>query len=98
MASNGMIRAVLGLLQISSQSQAQGGALGNKRKTTWILNQGKRALKYERERSLCWKSNLLQRNKNDGMKKDQERKEGGREGGKGRKEGKTKMVNQSVSH
>ena len=30
MASNGMIRAVLGLLQISSQSQAQGGALGNK--------------------------------------------------------------------
>ena len=30
MASNGMIRAVLGLLQISSQSQAQGGTLGNK--------------------------------------------------------------------
>ena len=41
---------------------------------------------------------MLQRNKNDGMKKDQERKKGRREGGKGRKEGKVKVVNQSVSH
>ena len=42
---------------------------------------------------------MLQRNKNDGMKKDQERKKGRREGGReGRKEGKVKVVNQSVSH
>ena len=42
---------------------------------------------------------MLQRNKNDGMKKDQERKKGGRNGGRERKERReNEMVNQSVSH